>query len=183
MTMDPITIAAGLIQFAPMLMRWLGGDKAGAAAEKAIEIAKTVTGKPSGELALEELRVSPDKVLEFRKAVLDQAVEFERLAVQNAADVNKTMQAEAAAEHWPTYSWRPAIGFSVALAVLLSVLTVFLAYGAAVIGGKPEGLQHLPGILAAVAGIIGVVSPILGIASWFRGRMQAEPAVNTINRG
>lgn len=37
--------------------------------------------------------------------------------------------------------------------------------------------------LAGVVGIIGVVSPILGIASWFRGRMQADPAIPTINRG
>jgi hypothetical protein len=93
--------------------------------------------------------------------------------------MNRTMQAEAASERWPTYSWRPAIGFSVALAVLLAVLTVFLAYGAAVLYGQAEGLAHLPGILAAVAGIIGVVSPILGIASWFRGRMQADSSFPT----
>jgi hypothetical protein len=101
----------------------------------------------------------------------------------NAADVNASMQAEAASEHWPTYSWRPAIGFAVAIAVLMSVLTVFLAYGAAIVLGKSDGLQYLPGILAAIAGIIGVVSPILGIASWFRGRMQADPGIPTDNRG
>lgn len=104
-------------------------------------------------------------------------------ATQQAGDINKTMQAEAASEHWPTYSWRPAIGFAVALVMLLSVLTVFLAYVAAVFYNRSEGLQHLPGVIAAVAGIIGVVSPILGIASWYRGKMQADPNIPTINRG
>jgi hypothetical protein len=34
-----------------------------------------------------------------------------------------------------------------------------------------------------VAGIIAVVSPILGIASWYRGKMQADPSIPTNNRG
>lgn len=103
-------------------------------------------------------------------------------AVQNADDINKTMQAESASEHWPTYGWRPAIGFAVALAVLLSVLVVFIAYAAS-LAGHPEGLAQLPGVLASVAGIIAVVSPILGIASWYRGKMQADPSIPTVNRG
>jgi hypothetical protein len=101
----------------------------------------------------------------------DQAKAELAAALQNAGDINRTMQAEATAEHWHT--WRPAIGFSVALPMLLAVLTVFVAYGAALFYGRAEGLVQLPGILAAIAGIIGVVSPILGIASWFRGRMQS----------
>jgi hypothetical protein len=182
--MDPITILMGLSQFVPSLVKWVtGSDKAEDVATKAISIAKTVTGKGTGEEALDELKVNPELVLQFRKAVLDQAIEFEKLAAQNAADVNKSIQAEAASEHWPTYSWRPAVGFAVALAVVLAVLTVFLAYGAAMFYGKPETLQYLPGILGAVAAIIATVSPILGIASWFRGRMQADPTIPTVNKG
>lgn len=178
-----LPIALALAQFVPMLAGLLGGSKAEAVAGKVVDIAKAVTGTKSGEDALGALKANPDLVLKFQEAVLAQQLELERLAAANAKDVNETMRAEAASEHWPTYSWRPAIGFSVALAVLLSVLTVFLAYGAAIVYGKNEGLQHLPGILAAIAGIIGVVSPILGIASWFRGRMQADPTIQTINRG
>ena len=105
------------------------------------------------------------------------------VAVQNAGQVNPPMPAAAGSEHWPPYSWRPPIGCAVALAVVLSVLTVFAAYGAAIIANRTDGLQHLPGVLGAVAGIIAVVSPILGIASWFRGRMQADPTIPTVNRG
>lgn len=99
------------------------------------------------------------------------------LAYKNSSDVNRTMQVESTAEHWPTYSWRPAIGFSVALAVLLSVLAIFVAYGAAAVSGNTKILEYLPGALMAITGIIGVVSPILGIASWFRGKGQADPSI------
>jgi hypothetical protein len=181
--MDPITIAMGLSQFVPQIVRWIGGDKAGNVAQKVVDVAQQVTGQASGDAALKALQADPNLVLQYRKAILDQEVTFEQLAVQNAGDINKTMQTEAAAEHWPTYSWRPAIGFAVALAVMLSVLTVFAAYGAVIFTGNDRGLAQLPGILAAVAGIVAVVSPILGIASWYRGKMQADPAVPTVNRG
>lgn len=154
---------------AGLAVKFLAG-KLGAPAETVEAVTTAMAGlneSPEGRIKLAELDS------DLQKHTIDAGVDLERLAAANAADVNKTMQAEAGSEHWPTYSWRPAIGFSVALAVLLSVLTVFIAYTAAMFG-KAQGLQHLPGILAAVAGIIGVVSPILGIASWFRGRMQAD---------
>ena len=152
--MNPITIALGLSQFAPVIAKWItGSDKAADIAGKVVDIAKTVTGKAEPDQALAAIQTDPAAALQFKTAVLAQQTELERLAVANASDVNRTMQAEAASEHWPTYSWRPAIGFSVALAVVLSVLTVFLAYGAALFGGRSEGLAALPGVLAAVAGI------------------------------
>lgn len=134
------------------------------------------------------LQTNPDAAVKLAQIESDQRVKLQDLATdqakaeivaaaQAAGDVNKTMQAEAASEHWPTYTWRPAI------AVLLPVLTVFAAYGAAILYERTEGLTQLPGILAAVAGIIGVVSPIPGIASWYRGKMQADPSMPTINRG
>jgi roadblock/LC7 domain-containing protein len=175
-------------KFAPMLGALLGGP-AGASVGAMIASALG-TGNTPMEVQ-QALVTNPDaavKEIESTRQVSLQALMVDSAkaelaaATANAADINKTMQAEAAAEHWPTYSWRPAIGFAVALAILLSVLAVFMAYAAA-LHGRNEGLQQLPGILAAVAGIIGVASPILGIASWFRGKMQADPSVPTVNRG
>ena len=181
--MDPITIAMGLAQFVPQIVKWIAGDNAGTVAQKVVAVAQQVTGKPTGDEALKALQVDPNLVLQYRQAVLAQEEDFEKLAVENAADINKTMQTEAASDHWPTYSWRPAIGFAVALAVTLAVLVVFFAYSAVIFKGNDKGLAQLPGILAAVAGIIAVVSPILGIASWYRGKMQADPRILTDNRG
>lgn len=152
-------------------------DKLGTPPDAVGDVLASLSTTSEGRVRLAEIDA------DLKKHALDSGIKLEELAVQNAGQINTTMQAEASSEHWPTYSWRPAIGFAVALAVVLSVLTVFAAYGAAIIANRSEGLQHLPGVLGAVAGIIAVVSPILGIASWFRGRMQADPNVPTVNRG
>lgn len=184
--MDPITIAMGLAQFVPQLTRWItGSDKAEAVATKAVEIAQAVTGKATGADALQALQADPALVLQYRTAVLGQQVEFERLAVANAADVNKTMQAEATADHWPTYSWRPAIGFAVAFNTFAASMLVLVVFGPVMWGNKEAAaaIGQLPGVLGALAGINATVLPILGIASWFRGKAQADPRVPTDDRG
>ena len=183
--MDPITIAMSLSQFVPQLAKWVtGSDKAEQVAQKAVDIAKSVTGAQTGDEAVKALQANPDLVLQYRKAVLDQEVSFQTLAVQNAGDVNKTMQAEAASEHWPSYSWRPAIGFSFALLALIGGLTAAIAYiGVMFYNVKPEVLNYLPAMLAAEAAIMTTMAPVLGVASWFRGKMQANPDIPTINRG
>ena len=48
-------------------------------------------------------------------------------------------------------------------------------------------LAQLPGMIGAEAGVMATMAPVLGIASWFRGKMQADsnnrPRVPTDNRG
>jgi hypothetical protein len=134
--------------------------------------------------------MSPEKLAEFKQhdedfqakmAALgyDQIYRLEQLnqqfAIQAASDVNKTMQTENASEHWPTYSWRPAIGFAVAFNLISASLVVFVAYMF-----KSELVSQLPGMLTAQAGLNAVAMPILGIASYFRGKAQADPTVPTI---
>ncbi|MBY0437376.1 MAG: hypothetical protein K2W80_04220 [Burkholderiales bacterium] len=163
-------------QFAPGLLRHLtGSEKAEAVAQQVVDLAIGATGKTDAEAALAELKVNPEAVLAFRKDALDYELSLERLAVENAGQVNQTMQAEGASEHWPTYSWRPAIGFSVAINVTLTGLIVAIAYGGVILlRGDPAVLGYIPAMIGAMAALIGVVSPILGIAAWFRGKMQAE---------
>lgn len=183
--MEPISIAMGLAQFAPQLLKWItGSDKAEAVAQKAIDIATTVTGKPSGDEAIKALQADPNLVLQYRQAVLQQELSFQELAVQNAADINKTMQSESASEHWPTYSWRPAIGFSFALLAIIGGLTAAFAYiGVMFFEIKPDVLNYLPAMLGAEAAIMATMAPVLGVASWFRGKMQADPTIPTNNKG
>lgn len=183
--MDPITIAMGLAQFVPQLTKWItGSDKAEAVAQQAISIAQTVTGTKSGDQALAALTADPALVLQYRNAVLDQELSFQALAVQNASDINKSMQTESASEHWPSYSWRPAIGFSFALLALVGGFTAAVAYiGVMFFSVKPEVLSFLPALLGAEAAIMATMAPVLGVASWFRGKMQADPNITTNNRG
>lgn len=86
--MDPITLAMGLAQFAPGIIKLLtGSDKAGDVAQAVVGVAQAVTGAPTPEAALEQIKADPNKVLEFQQAMAAQQMEMERayLAdVQNA---------------------------------------------------------------------------------------------------
>ena len=134
---------------------------------------------PEGRIKLAEIDAA------LRTHAIDAGIDLERLAVENAADINKSLQAEAVAEHWPTYSWRPAIGFSVALNTVAASILVIVVYGGVMLGNKDAAaaITTLPLVLGALAAISGTVMPILGIASWFRGRAQADPSIATNNRG
>jgi len=163
-----------------MAVKFLGDalGTPGATTQAVTTALQDMVGTPEGRVRVAELDA------QLRTHVLDVGVDLERLAVQNAADVAKTMQAESASEHWPTYSWRPAIGFAVALNVLMTSGTVALAYMLVIFLAKdPAVLSYLPAMVGAMAALVGVVAPILGIASWFRGKAQADPAIATSNKG
>jgi hypothetical protein len=174
----------GLSQFVPQIVKWVAGDKAGTVAQKVVDVAQQVTGKANGDQALAALQADPTLVLRYRQAILDQEVEIDKLAAQNAQDVNKTMQAEAASDHWPTYSWRPFIGFCFGILAVTTGVTVFVSYVAVMfLKRDPAMLGSLPGMIGSEAAVMATMAPVLGIASWFRGKMQADPNINTDNRG
>lgn len=189
-------IALALAQFAPLIAGFLNGKNGDTIAEKAIDIAQTVTGLPSAEEALAALRASPLLAGKFQEQVLEQQARLAEIAAEvekaniageteNKNAINETLRSEAQAEHWPTYSWRPAIGFAVALGMLGTVIIVLLAYGGVIFGNYPAAtLDHIPAMLGAMAMLLtGVAAPILGVASYWRGKMQADPAIPTLNRG
>ncbi|QDD62636.1 hypothetical protein EJD96_00005 (plasmid) [Herbaspirillum seropedicae] len=190
-----LPIAMALAEFAPLIAGWLGGSNAEKVATKVVDIAKTVTGQSSPDAAVAALQADPQLAYQYQKAVLDQQADLARLAQQvqlaelaadqaNTAAVNETMRAEAAADHWPTYSWRPFIGFCFGCMGLVSGGTVAIAYlGVMFFRVDPVVLGHLPGLIGAEAGVMATMAPVLGIASYFRGKMQASPVVASDNRG
>jgi len=143
-----------------------GGAAMGAALAAAIG---APDASPEGIIAhLGQSTEAVQKAKEFemthQETILKITVQAE---VDAAAAVNKTMQAEAASDHWPTYSWRPFIGFSFGLYVCsMWLLPLF----------KVQPVAISPDLTLAIGGI-------LGVASFFRGKMQADPAVQTDNRG
>ncbi|MFM0013704.1 hypothetical protein [Paraburkholderia sediminicola] len=190
-----IPIAMALAQFAPMIAGWLGGSKAQDVATKVVSIAQTVTGQSAPDAALAAIQADPNLAMQFQKAVLDNQVQIAQIAADvekaelaadtaNTQAVNATMQTEAKADHWPTYSWRPFVGFCFGLLAVLSGLTVVGCYiGVMFARVEPAILSYLPGMLGAEAAVMGTMAPVLGIASYFRGKMQANPAIPTDNRG
>lgn len=85
--MDPVTIALGLAQFAPSLMRYFGvGEKSAAVAEQVVGIAKTVTGKGSADEALAAVRADPQLALQFNVAVLSADADLEKAHLADRKD-------------------------------------------------------------------------------------------------
>lgn len=124
------------------------------------------------------LAADPDAAVKLRQIEADQAVQLRQLAMQDAANaltaetariqaVNATMQVEAKADHWPTYTWRPFIGFAFGLYVVsMFVLPLFKV--------QPVELS---------ADLTLTIGAILGVASFFRGKAQADPRLPTDPRG
>lgn len=159
MPVNLIPIALALAEFVPNITKWItGSEQAGEVAEKVISIAKEVTGKETPDAAIAELKANPELVLSYRKAVLDQAVEIDRIAAGVIKEVNETMRVEATADRWPTYSWRPFIGFS--FGFYINSLWLLPLFGQTPVIMSPDAVMAVGGIL--------------GVASWFRGQMQLQ---------
>lgn len=192
--MDWKDIAMQVGKAAPLLGTLLGGPASAAAAVGGLIASALGTGADPAEVA--QALANPDSLIKLRQIEADRQAKLQELAVDQAkaemaatvqasADVNASMRAEAAAEHWPSYTWRPAIGFAVALDLVLASVLVCGVFVAQVFGaaGAAAAVAALPAALGALAAIVGLALPILGIASWYRGKMQADPAIPTINRG
>ncbi len=91
----------------------------------------------------------------------------------NTATVNQTMQVEAKADHWPTYAWRPFVGFCFGFAWIGAYFIIPVLRG-----WWPNIAQPSipPEAWVAIGGV-------LGVASFFRGKMQSDPRVPSDNRG
>lgn len=78
--MDPISIAVGLSQFAPALMRLFGaGDKSVAVAERVVGIAQAVTGGKTSEEALAIMQKNSEMQYAFNLKVMENETELEKL--------------------------------------------------------------------------------------------------------
>lgn len=179
--MDWKEISRDIANFAPLLGGLLAGP-AGAAAGSLVASALGTNNDPASvQLAL---KTNPDAAVKLRQIEAEQVTrlaeltvtaENNRLVADTAAitAVNATMQVEARSEHWPTYGWRPYCGFCFGttwLGVYL-VLPILRGYMPSIVQPAipPEAWLAMGGIL--------------GVASWFRGKAQADPRVPTDNRG
>lgn len=150
---------------APMLGTLLAPATGGASLAIGALISSALGVENTPDAIAAELKNNPDallklKELEFKEndSLRSQVLELAKLDAQKVASVNDTMQVEAKSEHWQTYSWRPFIGFQFGFYIMsLWVLPFF---------GK------VPTILSPDA--VMAVGAILGVASWYRGKMQAE---------
>lgn len=143
--MDPLTIAMGLAQFAPQIVRWItGSDKAADAAGKVVEVAQAVTGRQGADV-LEALRADPALVLKFREAVMAQEAELDRFYLADRQDARKRDTAYVQAGR---YNWRA--DFLALLAVVGLVVCVwFVARDASLPERAVNAIMFVAGVLAA----------------------------------
>lgn len=134
------------------------GDKTDAGGVQ--EVLKSLSSSEEGRIKLAQIESDLQiKILELGYTSLK---DLQELEFKNVAEVNATMRAETTAENWPQYSWRPYNGF-------LFGTTIFANYFIL-------PLLHIPppSIPAEVWGTWGL---ILGVASFYRGKMQADPNI------
>lgn len=88
--MDPISIAFGLAQFAPSIIKWItGSDKSASAAEKIIDVAKVVTGQTEPDAALEAIRQDPALAAQFKQHAMDIDADLEKAYLSDVQDARK----------------------------------------------------------------------------------------------
>ena len=81
----------GLLQFIPEIAHLFGSNKVtdlvdSPVAKKVLDIAQVITGTSTPEAAASTIQGDPATALAFKKAVLDQQLELEKLAAQRAKD-------------------------------------------------------------------------------------------------
>lgn len=169
MAFDWKDVASLVGRTAPILGTLLGGPVSVAAGIGALISSALGTGASPDEVA-QALQTNPDAAVKLKQIEKDRQVDLQGLLVQHAANqlaaetaqiqaVNATMQVETKAEHWWSSGWRPYIGFAFGTYIVsLFVLPLF--------GKTPVVLTT--DIVLAIGGI-------LGVASWFRGKAQADP--------
>lgn len=144
--MDPITIALGLANVAPSLLRFFGvGEKPVAIAEQAIQIARSVTGDGDAERALAALQGDPRLAQEYRLAVLKADGDFEAAYLADRKDA----RARDVALHQAGYrNTRADVMVGGAVGGLIACLVVLVFFRHDIPG-------EVVGIVSTIAGIFG----------------------------
>lgn len=82
-----LTLLSGVVQLAPALAKVFGASRnASEVAEIAASVAKSVTGLPDNQGALEALRASPQLLIEYQRVLLEQETSFEKLYIDDKKD-------------------------------------------------------------------------------------------------
>jgi gas vesicle protein len=184
---------SGIIGKAAPILGTLIGGPAGASIGALIASALGTDNTPTA--VSQALQTNPDAAVKLAQIESDQKIKLAELATdqaksqiaasqQSITDINKTMQTEAVSEHWPTYAWRPFIGFCFGSLGMVAGVTAAVSYIGVMFFKVDSGvLSQLPALIGSEAAVMATMAPVLGIASYFRGRMQADPNIPTINKG
>lgn len=123
--MDPISIAMALAQFAPQVIKWVSGsDKAAEAAATVVQVAQQVTGRATPDDALAAIASDPQKALEFRQAVMDNALKWDAMFLADTQNA-RGRDVELAKAGMRNYRATALVAMAVVLVLLCLTITVW----------------------------------------------------------
>lgn len=151
--MDPISILMALSQFAPGIIKLVtGSDKAGDVAGKVIDVAKAVTGAPTGQAALAAIQTDPVKMLEFQQAMGAQQLDLERMFLGDVQSA-RTMQIAALAQD-DRFSKRFVYYFAAAWSIFSMVYFMAVTFAPPTAAGQRIADTILGVLIASVVGVM-----------------------------
>lgn len=77
MSFPILTLAHALTEFIPLLGLWLGGEEGSKTAQKAVNIAQSITGTKDPVQIVTSLKTDPKLVLDFQQAILKMGHELD----------------------------------------------------------------------------------------------------------
>lgn len=158
--MDPISVAMGLAQFAPQIVRWVSGSgKAEEVARQVVGIAEVVTGRAGAE-SVAELQADPALVLQFRERMAAVEADLDRAYLLDRQHARSTHR-----DHWMPW----------ALTLTLAVMVVLLVAGLFVLPTPPENREVVYLIAGQLIGAFGTA-----VAYWLgssRGSLRKQEAI------
>lgn len=133
-----VTMALGLIEFAPVIAKLMGGNDSGSVAEKIVETAQSLTGSSDINHMRNTFRSSPEAQLQFQR-------EIEKLGME---DRSNARQRDAALFQSGRRNLRGDIMVLSALLGLLGCLAALTIFKMSLSG-------EVIGIVSTIAGIFG----------------------------
>lgn len=177
--MDWKEIAGDVGKSAPLLGTLLGGPIGLVVTTAGSLIASALGVSPTPDAVSEALKTDPAAAVTLAGIEKDKAISLQTLVVQAAANqlaadtasiaaVNATMIAETKSEHWASWLWRPFLGF-------ITGIMIFGCYFVLPLCKIPAP------VIPSEAWYL--LASVLGVASFFRGKAQADPSNTAPVRG
>lgn len=160
------SLGNAVAKFAPLL----GGAVAGpGGAVLGSMIASTFGAEPEPERIAQAIAADPEAAVKLREIESNRRVELERIAVQRAANelaadtarleqINQTMREELRTDNWFKSSWRPLLGYFVALSFAGFIFAI-----AWTLIEAPANLNHVAEAIEASTVIWVFALSVLGI--------------------
>jgi hypothetical protein len=138
--MDPLTIGLGLLKFAPMACKWLGGDKSKEAAQDLLSIAEDLTLK-NGPDVISELESNPELALQFEEQVLKHEKYLDRIYLKDKQNARER-----------DLKIRQLGGRNIRADMMILVVSLVLIVDIVLLWQNPEMPQGIVAILNIVVG-------------------------------